>query len=229
MSQAIKENNRQDSKFYALIKYIYKRIIYVILAVLLTGLIGYGACKIFTKPTYTASQSVMLSMDAMTGDQSLNVSLAKEYLPTIEKILKSKKIIDVANEIYVQNGNEGTLSSSSVGLSRNGEESLIFKITYTDVDKDVAQAKLSAVLESAKQEVHKYVSGGVKFVETDRERQSQLNTSTVKWAIIGCGVGAVISVAIILLIYFTDTSVKDKDELAEITKTNVLATISKVE
>ncbi len=225
MNESIKKANRADSKLYALLKYIYKRIIYVILSVVLLALMGFGACKLFTKPTYTASQSVILSMDASVNDQSLNVSLAKVYLPTIEKILKSKKIIDAANELYT---GEGDLTAGSVGLSRNGEESLIFKITYTDVDATTAQNKLSALLQSAKQEVHKVVSGGVKFVETDRERDVATNTSTVKWTLIGAGIGGVVSVVVILLIYFTDTSVKDKDELSELTKTSVLATISKI-
>lgn len=170
--------------------------------------IALGVCSLFVKPTYTASQSLMLTMDANVGNESLSISLAKRYLPTIEKIITSKRVVDVANEKYV---GDSVILSQNVRLSSSGEESLIFNINYTDSDPTVAKNKLNALLESAEEELPAKVIGGIELVKTEREQRVVKNTYKLKYTVYGGIIGGGGSLIAFVVIYYVNKGKKEKN------------------
>lgn len=186
---------------------IYKNFLWIIVSAILTACIALGVCSLFVKPTYTASQSLMLTMDANVGNESLSISLAKRYLPTIEKIITSKRVVDVANEKYV---GDSVILSQNVRLSSSGEESLIFNINYTDSDPTVAKNKLNALLESAEEELPAKVIGGIELVKTEREQRVVKNTYKLKYTVYGGIIGGGGSLIAFVVIYYVNKGKKEK-------------------
>lgn len=187
---------------------IYKNFLWIIVSAILTACIALGVCSLFVKPTYTASQSLMLTMDANVGNESLSISLAKRYLPTIEKIITSKRVVDVANEKYV---GDSVILSQNVRLSSSGEESLIFNINYTDSDPTVAKNKLNALLESAEEELPAKVIGGIELVKTEREQRVVKNTYKLKYTVYGGIIGGGGSLIAFVVIYYVNKGKKEKN------------------
>lgn len=198
----------------------------------LCALIGLGYSLSQMPPTYTATRSLLLRTEiqdsGFENSQSANqANLAKKYLKTVEKIIKSPKLNEEINADYNVEGQ--SISSSAIKLDY-GETSLIFRISYTDVSEELAKQKLESLIktfsqsETLKQGI---TADSVQFLHTQKDSEITENTSYTKVTILGAGVGLVISVIAVFLVYAFDNTVKDKKEFEELTGVNVIAYINK--
>ena len=110
---------------------------------------------------------------------------------------------------------------------------MIFNISYTDKDEEIAFNKLTAIYTVANDQLIKEdikADPGSKLILTDGTGKilSSITTSdTSKNIILGAIVGIVISVAIAFILYVLDNTVKDKDEFEELTGVSILAYLEK--
>lgn len=219
--------NAKQVKSFPIWKVLYKRLIIIILATIL----GFGAgllfAKMFTKPTYTASHSVVLRLVLNdTGDnlESANGELAQRYLPSVAQIVSSPRVIEKAQEKY---GDSSSVSAGSVAVTYV-EKSIIFKISYSDRNEKLAQRKLLAVIESANEELPTLVKAKeAKLINTQNVPTVTSSSKTKMCVILGTGIGLVASVCIVLLVYVLDNTIRSKEEFEESTGVSVLAMLDK--
>ena len=110
------------------------------------------------------------------------------------------------------------------------QNSLIFQITYTDLDKELAVEKLQVFIKTISESnvvKDKIIADEVEFVPTQRHSEISKSTSYTKHAIYGAIAGLVVSVAIAFLLHMLDNTVRDKVEFEELTGVNVIAYINK--
>ncbi len=211
-------------------KLIYKNLLLIIMVTILTALMGLGYCVWRVKPTYTASKSVILRT-TMSDDTQSNLSnqaqLAKIYLETIAKVIKSPDMVTDYNNAY-NNGNE-KISRGAIGVNY-GEQSFIFSITYTDYSEDLAIEKLDSLIDtfSASARFQEFVPAeSSQLIHTQKDCDITKSTSYVKYTAIGGLLGLVITVAGVILVYMFDNTIKDRDEYEEFTGSTVIALIPK--
>lgn len=211
-------------------KLIYKNLLLIIMVTILTALMGLGYCVWRVKPTYTASKSVILRT-TMSDDTQSNLSnqaqLAKIYLETIAKVIKSPDMVTDYNNAY-NNGNE-KISRGAIGVNY-GEQSFIFSITYTDYSEDLAIEKLDSLIDtfSASARFQECVPAeSSQLIHTQKDCDITKSTSYVKYTAIGGVLGLVITVAGVILVYMFDNTIKDRDEYEEFTGSTVIALIPK--
>ena len=224
----------QTEKAIPIFKILYKNLLFIILVTVLCALLGLGYSLSQIPPTYTASRSLILRTEINESDyeasQSVNqATLAKRYFGTVKELIKSPKLMQEVNENYTVEGQK--ISSGAINVIY-GEKSLIFKITYTDSSKELATEKLNVLIEtfSNSQTVKQGImADNVQFMPTQRECDITENTSYVKVTVIGALAGLVISLVIAFLTYVLDNTVKDKQELEEMTGVRVIAYINKEE
>ncbi len=207
-----------------------KWFIVVIIAAICAGIaVAYSAIKI--KPVYTASTSIVLKMtisdDNNTSTNTNNATLAKKNLPTVKEIIESYSVAEKANEFYNQaNSKEGNnVSYGAINVSY-GEKSMIFTLSYTDLSKENAGAKLKAVIETAPAILETRIEAetvDLVPVQNTYSYSSSDRTSTV--IIMGVLIGLVLGVGVVLVMYLLDNKVSSREELEQITGANVLAYI----
>ncbi len=215
-------------------KVLYKKLVVIILSIVLFALVGLGYCAWRVPPKYVASRSVILRT-TLNGNAAVSTqaSLAKMYLETVAELIKSPKVIDEVNSVANEKGLFGDdvkpFSANNIEV-KHGEKSLIFSITYTEKDPELAEQKLDLLIET--------FSASVNFKENIEAEKAELiytqkkcdvtpSFSYAKYTVIGGLFGAVGSVMVVLLLYVLDNTLNSKEELEEISGVSLLACINK--
>lgn len=213
---------------FPILKILYRNWILILSIVIICTVVGTLFGALTAKPVYTAKSNVMLKVYLETnGTESIsnNTSFAKKYLPTIADVVKSPAIINGAKEIG-EPDNGISAGSVSVGYSNN---SLIFSISYTDADKDLAVQRLDKVIESASKSFKQDKPIAVEAIELVKmQNVTSVSTSGgyAKYVVISLVAGMVFGVIIAILVYLLDNKLKDEKELEELTGVSVLSYLS---
>lgn len=216
-------------------KILYKNLIYIILAAILGTVGGYLVGRYTVKPSYTAKCSVILttSLDPSSvtvSTATTDLSLAQLVLPSVLDFIKAPETVEAANDIY---DGEGKIYASNISTSSS--ENCIFLIAYTDDDVSVVREKLESVIEGTRSVINKKDAAGINiisagevdFIPTQSESTVSRSYSISKYWVVGFLAGAILSVVIIVSIYFFDNKVKDAETLEAITGTSVIAYVFK--
>ena len=214
-------------------KILYNSFIMIIIFVIVGAILGFGASKILSKPVYTASQTVILRMEITeenSGNENAdNASLAKIYLPDVAAIIKSPKIERLAQEKY---GDGTKISRNSVSVTY-GEKSMIFTIAYSDSNLDIAEEKLSCIIEVTTDffidaENSKVIEAkNVSLVKVQNGVNVSKSTQTLTFTGVGAVVGLVLAVLVAILVHMFDNTVKDIEEFENMTGVSVLSHVEK--
>ena len=210
----------------------------------------FGAYSMFlTKPTYTASRSFIFRTELVLGGTEMaNGSLAVDVLlPQIEDNFTSQKYNEIANEQYKNakddQGNDKYVKYDATEISRGAisfgykDGSLIAKLSYTDANPKVAVEKLKAVFDTANiffsESESSQEAFTIQLIPTDNAQYDDSrfvvseNSSLRRFVLLGVIAGLAISFVVVLLKNSLDTTIKDRQELEEITGTDILAIIDK--
>lgn len=218
----VKDNSNQN--FSKLAKFLLRKLPIIIIVSVLFATVGLCYSLIRDKTTYTAKKTVMLVLNiAGEADYSYyDGSLSQAYLKDVSYVIKEPTFIATAQEIY---GKDSVISSSAISSSIT-EDSLIFYISYTDKTEQEAVDKLDAVIESAKIKLRDYIKAeDTSLKEMQNRADISQNKTHVKITLIALVVGIAFILILYLLIYLFDNTVKDKEELEEITGAKVFALI----
>ena len=234
------ENDVQKSStpFLRILK---ARLVWIILISVVFVLAGYCYGKFIAKPVYTASCDVIVKLryvdDSLNGDSDHSVansnklndfSLAQRMMPTIVDIVESPNVISLAK---TRNGDEG-INRGSFNASYD-KDSLIFNVSYTDYDPELAKGRLEDVFATFKVYIPEsedikeiIIASDIEFVKTQNNINVAVSDNSKKAALISGAAGVVFSTVLFVLIYLFDNKVKTVKELEEITGVDVLTTIS---
>lgn len=214
-----------------LFKVLYKNIVLIIMGMVLFGLIGYGYAYLNVRTVHTASYSMILRTvvdPTPTGSTAINnASLAKIYVEVLSPAVKSAEVIDLANEIYNVDGDKTPISGGSASVSTN-ENSFIFKISYSDYDANIAREKLDALILGMVEKLPEYsVAEDITLIKVQNGATFSSSNSSMRYIVLGIGAGLVFGVAIALIRFFADNTVKDREEFEEMTGVSVLSHLGK--
>ena len=137
------ENNSNFTVF-TLFGILYKKLVWIILAVVLCASLGLGYSFYQNKTTYTATKPVMFVINVTSTNISAynDVGLAKVYLPDVAVMIKTPTFVEKANERLDIDSN---VSGGAIRVVFT-EDSLIFNISYTDVSEEMAKQKLAVII-----------------------------------------------------------------------------------
>ena len=147
---------------------------------------------------------------------------------------KSPQYIALANEEFKRTNPDfkSTINAGSIKIIYN-KGSLIFKIAYSDSDKDLAAKKLIAIYDVNTTFFEDIQVSNQSLIPTDNSGtdpsrfQVSVSNQTMKYLFLGLGVGLVLAIAVVFIKNALDNTVKDSIELEELTGVSVIAAISK--
>jgi len=231
------ENNNYNAKSFSFFKLIKANLLLLILITILFGLIGTFLGVMYAKPVYKASRSVILRTEIFsnTNEETTNVSLAFLIIGQLEYHFTSADYIELANEEYLKNPEaKGVISSGNIIIEYK-ENSFIFTLSYQDLDKETAISKLKAVFNAAETYFENVNINAQKIalIPTDNADADDsrfavsVSDNMAMYIILGTLAGIVLAIMIILIKNAFDNTVHDREELEELTNSNLLACIEK--
>lgn len=226
---AIETEQEKPQSVLRLLRVLYRNLVLIIMGMVLFGLIGYGYAYLKVKTVHTASYSMILRTvvdPTPTGSTAINnASLAKIYVEVLAPAVRSTEVIDYANEIYDQtyntDGSKSAISGGSASVSTS-ERSFIFQISYSDYDAKIATEKLDSLILSMSEKLPDFsVAENISLIKVQNGASYSSSNGSMKFILLGTALGAVIGVAIALIRYFADNTVKSREEFEELTGVSV--------
>lgn len=195
---------------------------------LLGVLLAFGVTKFFITPTYESAAMFYVNnsqdKDSTSGITSSDISASKSLVDSYIVILNTRDtledIIDYANVDLSYRQLGGMISASSV----NGTE--IFEIVVTSEDPEEAKLLADAVTEVFPRRISSVIEGSsASVVEHASIPTSPSSPSYLMNVFIGFLLGAVISVAFVIIRLVSDVTVRSEEDVAKASDLPILAVV----
>ena len=224
---AVFEEKETAGSLINFLRFLRRFIVLIVICTVLGTALGLGLVFVKDKKVYTQTKSVIVIAIMNNKSTYASITLTKNLSSNIPTLIKSPVFIDKANEIH---GGSGTdrINSSAIGVS--GKESMVFTISYSDYDKEIAERKLDDYIKAVKEEINAgYLTANEVIInEIDNEPSTSVSSGFAKYILLGLVGGLVLGFAIAFLIYIFDNTVSSKSELERLTGTTVIAYIEDV-
>lgn len=217
--------------------------IFLIVAIIVIATIVGVVYSTTRKTTYTATRSMIVICKNVSDENDNNIyndlTATSRMIPTIAEYCKQEVVLSLAQEIYGKS-NSGEIKKSGVKVSydESGNNYFLY-ISYTDVEPDLARAKVMAVSEVEKEIVETVDAKGnpvyvrmmttLTFVDTiDTAEDLQkipcvMNSGSKMIVVLAVIIGIIVAVLVVLFRYLLDDTLKTKEELERATGTQVFA------
>ena len=197
---------------------------------MLTAIIGFVLSAFVIAPTFESTSKIYIlnkqQENTVTySDVQLGTQLTKDYAELITSRLVLEKVIEELNlaEIDEEMDYEKMLEKVEVTTPT---DTRILSITVTDTDPVMAMNIANSVGEAAAVHIKNVMDiEAVNVVETANLPMEKAGPSILKWTLIGGCVGAFLVIAVVLVIFFLDDTIKTSDDVEKYLGLSTLALI----
>lgn len=197
---------------------------------MLTAIIGFVLSAFVIAPTFESTSKIYIlnkqQENTVTySDVQLGTQLTKDYAQLITSRLVLEKVIEDLNltEINEDIDYEAMLGKVEVTTPT---DTRILSITVTDTDPVLAMEIANSVREAAAVHIKNVMDiEAVNVVETANLPMEKAGPSIMKWTLIGGCIGAFLVMAVVLLIFFMDDTIKNSDDVEKYLGLSTLALI----
>ena len=195
-----------------------------------TALIGFAVSAFVIAPTFESTSKIYIlnkqQENTVTySDVQLGTQLTKDYAQLITSRLVLEKVIEdlKLTETYEGIDYEDMLGKVEVTTPT---DTRILSITVTDTDPVMAMEMANCIREVAAVHIKNVMDiEAVNIVETANLPMEKAGPSITKWTLIGGCVGAFLVMAVVLLIFFMDDTIKTSDDVEKYLGLSTLALI----
>lgn len=205
---------------------LFSKLWLIILTAVFTGAAAFGISMFLIQPTYDSTTKIYIlnkqEENTVTySDVQLGTQLTKDYAQLITSRLVLEKVIE---ELQLKDMDyEGMLRKVSV---ETPTDTRILSITVSDADPVLAMQIANSIRESAAQHIKNVMDiEAVNVAETANLPTQKASPSVMKWVAGGSVAGAFLVVAILLLVYFLDDTIKTSDDVEKYLGLSTLALI----
>ena len=198
-----------------LFNYFLSKKLYIILITLIAVIIGVLYSTFFKTPMYKSYTTMLLTKENdSTSITSNDITLNKNLVDTYSEIIRSRKIASkVINNLDLNYSIEELKSRISVSSINDTE---IIKITVVDEDSKLAMDIANETASVFKTEIVKlYNIQNIGVVDVAETANSPYNMNSLKGIIISLLIGIVLSLALVFIMYYFDTTIKSAEEVEE--------------
>lgn len=212
------------------LKYIYV----LIASALICGIIAFSYCQFVAVPKYSATGSVIATNGAITTDgantatgskvSSTDISASLLLANTITDILQTN---DIYKELADSTGNKYQYSQlkSNISIKRRSEDTLFIDIAFTASTPEEAKTLTNKFLELVPDYVLKFIPNSTAAVTTNAENAVRTYPRTSLTTIGAALLGGIISFAIVFIISFTNTTIKNENDIKDNYKLMIIGNV----
>lgn len=199
----------------------------VVLCAALLGASMYMYTVNFVTPKYQASVSIYVNNNSGndgTYISSSDLAVALKLVSTYVNIIQSDTVLDkVIHETKLPLSTEQV--RSMISAEAMGETEM-FRVTVTTPNPNMSADIANAIASVAPAEISAIIEGSsAKIIDYAKVPQNQTSPNCAMSGIVGCVIGALLAVLVILLQTVMDTRIKSEEDLARICSIPVLGVI----
>ena len=205
--------------------YIVKKIPIIICITLLVLLLGIEYAVFLKTPLYSGDTTILLVQDSGNSNMTQNdVALNQKLVATYSEIIKSRRVLNqVIKQLQLDYTAEALSSKINVSSINDTE---IIKISVSDEDAETACVIADTIANVFEKEiVELYNLKNVSIIDEAEIQDHPYNINTVRDLIIFFLAGAVLSVGVVFVFYYFDTSVKSSEEIEAKLGVTVIGTV----
>ena len=202
----------------------------ILLMGLFCGSIGFGISEFLITPTYESTTQIYIlnrqNENTVTySDVQLGTQLTKDYAQLIKSRYVLESVIDelklsVDGELIVY---ETLLKKVEVSTPT---DTRMLSITVTDSDPMLAMEIANSIREVAATHIKSVMDiEAVNVVDMANLPTEKAAPSVVKWTLLGCLIGAFLVMAVVVVIYLMDDTIKTSDDIEKYLGLSTLALI----
>jgi len=202
----------------------------IILEGVLTAAIGMGLSSFVIPPTYESTSKIYIlnkqQENTVTySDVQLGTQLTKDYAQLIESRLVLEKVIEELNLKEIREDIDYEVMLDKVEVTTPADTRILY-ITVTDTDPVLAMEIANSVREEASIHIKNVMDiEAVNVVETANLPTEKAGPSVAKWTLMGGCLGAFLVIAIVLITFFMDDTIKNSDDVEKYLGLSTLALI----
>lgn len=202
----------------------------IVLVGILTAAVGFALSAFLIAPTFESTSKIYIlnkqQENTVTySDVQLGTQLTKDYAQLITSRLVLEKVIEDLNlaETDEDMNYEAMLKKVEVTTPT---DTRILSITVTDHNPVMAMEIANCVREAAAIHIKNVMDiEAVNVVETANLPMEKAGPSITKWTIIGGCIGAFLVMAMVLVVFFLDDTIKTSDDVEKYLGLSTLALI----
>ena len=198
----------------------------IVLVGILTAALGFGISAFLIPPSYESTTKIYIlnkqNENTVTySDVQLGTQLTKDYAELIQSRLVLEKVIE---ELELKDIDyEGLLNKVKVTTPT---DTRIIYITVTDYEPVMAMDIANRIREGAAVHIKNVMDiEAVNVAETANLPMEKAGPSILLWTLAGGCIGAFIIIAVLLVIYFLDDTIKNSDDVEKYLGLSTLALI----
>lgn len=205
--------------------------LWIILSVgVLTALAGFAVSAFLVPPTYESTSKIYIlnkqQENTVTySDVQLGTQLTKDYAELIQSRLVLEKVI---RELDLREGGESMDYETMLKKVEvtTPTDTRILSITVTDQDPVLAMDLANSIREAAAVHIKNVMDiEAVNVVETANLPTRKAGPGILKWTMAGGAMGVFFVVAVVLLVFFMDDTIKTSDDVEKYLGLSTLALI----
>lgn len=197
-----------------LFEYFKERILIIFTIILVVLIVGCVYSVFFKTPMYQSSSTIILvNDDGSTGQITQNdINIGKSLVSTYSDIITSRRILDpVINNLSLDYSYEAL--KGMVNVNNDGKTEII-KIFVSNQDAGLAANIANEIVKVFKEEIKGiYKLQNVSVIDKAIEASGAYNINVVKDIIIYLLAGIILSLAVVFIIYYFDTTIKSAEEV----------------
>ncbi len=208
-----------------LLGYFKSKIIYIIFAMSIAFCLSSIYVNRFRVPEYTSYTTILLNQtnenaSITASDLQINKSLVSTY----GQIIKSKRVLrTVIQKLNLDIEYAALANSVSVG---EVTDTSILRISVTDPDSSRAADIANEIAEVFSEEIQEiYKIENISIIDKAEITEVASSTSTMKIIGIATIAGAFISIAVIFVIFYFDTTIKNEEDIERVTGLPVIGIV----
>ena len=202
----------------------------IVLVGVLTAAIGFGLSSFIIPPTYKSTSKIYIlnrqQENTVTySDVQLGTQLTKDYAQLIKSRLVLEKVIEELNLAERREGINYDAMLDKVEVTTPSDTRILY-ITVTDTDPVLAMEIANSVREEASIHIKNVMDiEAVNVVETANLPMHKAGPSVTKWTLMGGCLGAFFVIAVVLIAFFMDDTIKTSDDVEKYLGLSTLALI----
>lgn len=202
----------------------------IVLVGMLAALTGFGLSAFVVPPTYESTTKIYIlnkqQENTVTySDVQLGTQLTKDYAELITSRLVLEKVIEELELADIYEGMDYKAMLKKVEVA-TPTDTRILSITVTDTDPVMAMEIANCVREAAAVHIKEVMDiEAVNVVETADLPMEKAGPGILKWTLAGGAMGAFLVIAVVLLLFFMDDTIKTSDDVEKYLGLGTLALI----
>lgn len=219
------QNDEIEIDLWELLDLLLHKLWIIIPTAMVTFVIGFCIAMFAVTPMYQSTTGIYVmsrqNSDTLSvSDTQLSSQLTKDY----EQLIQSRTVLE---SVIAQTGIEETYGGlkDRVAIS-NVKDTRIIYITVTDASPEMARVLANAIREEGAKHIQAVTNvEAVNVVDEANLPTSPSSPSVAKWALIGGFIGAFVSMAVIVIRYLMDDTIKSSEDVEKYLGWSTLALI----